>query len=259
MIRTLTLVGTALAAALLGASATAEPRVLAYGDSNTWGWVPSPEGYPAERHPDDVRWPGVMEAALEAALGEDVTVVVGGLSSRTVATPYPEPVNGISGEAFAGLPDIAAAVASELPLDLVVVMLGTNDARSDVASEPEAVGRDLTALVSRIRETAGGVATPYPAPAVLVVAPPAIGDTSATPIAANTEGSDPRSEAIADAIVAAGAHEGFPVLDARAVVTVDSVDGVHLTAAMHEALGRAVAERVAQLIHHDHSITETNW
>jgi lysophospholipase L1-like esterase len=228
-------------------AAPAEPRILVYGDSNSWGWSPVETGFPAERYPDAVRWPGVLEAGLAMA-GVEATVVVDALSGRTVATAYPEPQNGIEGAAFAGLPDVAAAAAAELPLDLVIVMLGTNDARSDLGLRPEDVGRDVAALVSRVSELNGGVFTPYPAPAVLVVAPPAIGDTSRTPIAGVMEDGPAHSNAIADAIVVAGAAGGFPVFDARTVVTVRGVDGVHLTAEDHAALGHALTPVVASML-----------
>ncbi|WP_052272449.1 GDSL-type esterase/lipase family protein [Leisingera sp. ANG-M7] len=232
---------TALALALLSAGiAAAEPRILVYGDSNTWGWVPAEAGFPSTRHPDSVRWPGVMESALEDAVG-DATIVVDGLSGRTVNTPYPEAQSGIPGAALSGLEDVRGAVASALPLNLVVVMLGTNDARSDLAVAPAAAGANMARLVDEIRSINGGVATSYPAPSILVVAPPAIGDTSATPISGVTEGSQERRRAVSASIIAAGAASGLDVFDASEAVTIDSIDRVHITAQMHDALGRAVA------------------
>ena len=241
-------VTTAAALCLLSAGAAlAEPRILAYGDSNTWGWIPSEAGFPTTRYPDNIRWPGVMEAALEGTL-DDVTVIVDGLSGRTVNTGYADAQNGIAGEAFAGLEDIRAAVAAALPLDLVVVMLGTNDARSDLAVDPAAVGADVIKLVEEIRSLDGGVATTYATPPVLVVAPPAIGDTSATPISGVTQGSQDRSRAVAASIIAAGETANFDVFDAGEAVTIDSIDGVHMTAPMHDVLGRAVADLTADML-----------
>lgn len=238
---------TATLALLATAPAHAEPRVLVYGDSNSWGWIPVETGFPATRHPDALRWPGVMERALEAQLGE-VTVVVDALSGRTVASAYPQAQNGISGDAFSGLDDIRGAVAAALPLDLVVVMLGTNDARSDLDLAPSDVGADMARLVAEIRALNGGVASAYDTPQVLVVAPPAMGDTSATPIGGVTQNATARSRAVNDALIAAGAEAGFQVFDASGSVTVDSIDGVHLTVPMHDTLGRAVAQPVAALL-----------
>ena len=61
------------------AATTATKRVMLYGDSNTWGFIPIKEGAPSTRYPADVRWPGV----LQAKLGDDYEVVVEALNGRT--------------------------------------------------------------------------------------------------------------------------------------------------------------------------------
>lgn len=48
-------------------------RVLCYGDSNTWGRVPS--GMGEERYPVDTRWPGI----LQNLLGENYEIIEEGL------------------------------------------------------------------------------------------------------------------------------------------------------------------------------------
>src|SRR5688500_2141012 len=44
-----------------GASAK---RVLVFGDSNTWGWIPVERGFPTTRYAAAERWPGIAQAAL---------------------------------------------------------------------------------------------------------------------------------------------------------------------------------------------------
>ena len=46
------------------AADTATKRIMLYGDSNTWGFIPIKEGAPSTRYPADVRWPGVLQAKL---------------------------------------------------------------------------------------------------------------------------------------------------------------------------------------------------
>lgn len=61
---------------------TSAKTILCYGDSNTWGNVPSS----FLRYPRDVRWPAV----LQNLLGEDYEVISEGLCGRTLkseATP----------------------------------------------------------------------------------------------------------------------------------------------------------------------------
>jgi lysophospholipase L1-like esterase len=238
----------ALAFLLASTSAgAAETRVLVYGDSNSWGWIPVESAFPTRRYDDAVRWPGVLEAQLTAALGP-TTVVVDALSGRTVATGYPEVTFGLPGAEFAGLPGLRAAIAEELPLDAVVIMLGTNDARSDLALNPEEVAAGIAEMVTIVRTTAGGIATDYPDPKVVVIAPPAIGETSRTPIDGIMQGATAKSQAIAAAIVEAGEQSGFDVLDAGEVVTVGGIDGVHFLPEDHTALGQAVAARLVGIL-----------
>jgi lysophospholipase L1-like esterase len=229
------------------ALAQQEVRILAFGDSNTWGWIPVATGFPAKRYPDEVRWPGVLQAELRKSMPK-ATVVVDALSGRTVNTSYPEPQNGIDGAEFKGISRIVSAVAAALPLDLVIIMLGTNDARSDLAVPPANVARDVAAMVERIRAINGGVATDYPTPRILVVAPPAMGDTSRTPISGVTQGSDKLSAAISAAIIARSRAVGTPVFDAGRSVTVTSVDGVHFSAENHRDLGLALAVEVRSVL-----------
>jgi lysophospholipase L1-like esterase len=130
----------------------------------------------------------------------------------------------------------------------VVIMLGTNDARSDLALNPEEVAAGIAEMVTIVRTTAGGIATDYPDPKVVVIAPPAIGDTSRTPIDGIMQGATAKSQAIAAAIVEAGEQSGFDVLDAGEVVTVGGIDGVHFLPEDHTALGQAVAARLVGIL-----------
>src|SRR5437867_8271019 len=91
--------------------------VLCYGDSNTWGCVPLDGPEPPRRFAPDERWPGV----LRRELGDGWWVVEEGLSGRTtVWDDGLEPFR--NGRAF-----LLPTLLSHQPLDVVVVMLGTND------------------------------------------------------------------------------------------------------------------------------------
>jgi len=98
----------------------ATKRLLCFGDSLTWGWVPVPEMSPTTRFPYDERWTGVLAKALD----KDYEVIEEGLSART--TSIDDPVDPrLNGSAY-----LPSALASHLPLDLVIIMLGTNDTKS---------------------------------------------------------------------------------------------------------------------------------
>jgi lysophospholipase L1-like esterase len=110
-----------LAGSTAQAAEGATRRIMVYGDSNTWGYIPVESGL-TTRYPENVRWPGV----LRAALGPGYEVIDEGLSARTTDLPdltLPH----ISGAGLDGSAYLPAAIATHLPLDLVVIMLGTND------------------------------------------------------------------------------------------------------------------------------------
>src|SRR5882757_1778248 len=100
-----------------------EKRILVFGDSNSWGWIPRSDGRPTGRYADHERWPGIAEAVL----GHGYKIVVDAVGGRTTDQPDTE-IPPLNGPRLDGTATIATAVAANLPLDLVVIMLGTNDA-----------------------------------------------------------------------------------------------------------------------------------
>jgi lysophospholipase L1-like esterase len=95
--------------------------VLCYGDSNTWGSDPET----GERFAPEVRWPGV----LRQALGEGYWVVEEGLNGRT--TVRDDPIEGAHKNGRTYLP---ACLEFHKPIDLVLIMLGTNDLKARFAA-----------------------------------------------------------------------------------------------------------------------------
>ena len=89
-------------------------RIVCFGDSNTWGYIP----ITGERYDESIRWP----ARLQEKLGyQDYTVVEEGLTGRTTVfdDPFDPELN--------GLKTMPAVLRSAAPIDVLVFMLGTND------------------------------------------------------------------------------------------------------------------------------------
>lgn len=91
---------------------------LCYGDSNTWGCVPMGSLSDDARHEEARRWPNVMQKAL----GADWRAIAEGLPGRT--TVHDDPVEGGH---LSGLAYLRPCLESHRPLDVVLLMLGTND------------------------------------------------------------------------------------------------------------------------------------
>lgn len=233
------------AAATAAIAQNADPkRVLVYGDSNTWGWKPTENAFPTTRYSDGERFAGV----LQNALGPDYEIVVDGLNNRTTDLNDPQDWGNVPMRSFNGAADLPAAIARELPLDLVVVMLGTNDVKAQFERTPQDVA-EAAMKVARIATESQGVATEYAAPKVLVVTPPPFGTFNLEPFAQFYAGGDAKSAQFADAFAAAGTAASVEVFDAgSAMGATDGIDGVHFTAEDHKQLGEALASVVKEAV-----------
>ena len=221
----------------------AEKHILVFGDSISWGWIPTDKGFPTSRYPGTERWPTIMAAAL----GKNYEISVNAVSGRTTDVSYPDSVDTLAGADFNGLKALPAAIAAEMPIDLVIVFLGTNDLRADVGRTPEAIAAGAM-RVAELAAKSTGVLTIYAPPKVLVVAPPPVGDVSRTPIAQFMAGAPEKSRGLAAAFTAAASQAEVPLFDAGKATTTDGIDGIHFTAEDNRRLGAALAARVRELL-----------
>ena len=212
--------------------------VLCFGDSLTWGWVPREPPVPSSRHPRAQRWPGV----LADALGEGFTVVEEGLSGRT--TTADDPID----PRLNGAAVLPALLATHMPLDLVVIMLGTNDTKAWFSRSPFDIATGAAALLAQVAGSAGGAGTSYPAPRALLVAPPPLGEIRDPWFQAIFDGGQAKTRELVGLYRALAAHSGAAFFDAGSVITTDGVDGVHLTAQNNADLGAALAPVVRELL-----------
>ena len=218
-------------------------NVLVFGDSITWGWLPKAPIVPTVRHAEEDRWPSIMQAAL----GEGYEVITEGLSGRTTNVDDPNAAGLMNGAEY-----LDSALMSHAPLDLVVIMLGTNDTKTYLDRSPLEIGLGMGELINIVQEGSGLGWYEYEneAPEVLVISPPPLGAKIDPGAAEIFEGSQDKIAAlpaiyrgIADA---AGAH----FFDAASVVDVDEVgvDGIHLVVDGNADLGEAVAEEVSAIL-----------
>jgi lysophospholipase L1-like esterase len=203
---------------------------LGYGDSNTWGAVPSS----STRHQASHRWPNVMQQAL----GEDWLVVAEGLPGRT--TVHDDPVEGGH---LSGLAHLRPCLESHRPLDLLVLMLGTNDFKRRFGLEAEDVAQGVKRLcleASRLDVFGGNQ------PQIFVVCPPPIEIVGAA--ATMFAGADRKSRELAPLLKNVAQSLGAGFLDAGAIIRSSAIDGFHLDADAQVALGRAIAAALAEFL-----------
>lgn len=228
------------------ASASGGQRVLVYGDSNTWGSSARVQGRAITRLADHERWAGVLAAALKPL---DVTVIVDGLTGRTTDIDRTAGIGAVvAGSDFNGAKSLRAALAREMPLDLVIIMLGTNDLAAAYTRSPAEIAAAVMGLADIVRTSAGGVATSYGAPKVLVVVPPALGNLDRSLLKEAFAGGGEKSTALRSEFIKAASAKQIPLFDASSVTATDGDDGVHLTVQNHRAIGLAIAPMVEKLL-----------
>jgi lysophospholipase L1-like esterase len=205
--------------------------IVCYGDSNTHGAAAD-----LTRFERDVRWPGVAQRELAgwAHLIEE------GLNGRTTIWDDPH-AEGRNGRTY-----LLPCLRSHAPIDLVVIMLGTNDLKRFFGRTAAEIAAGAGVLVDLARTSATG--PDGAAPAVLLVAPPPLGELTAYSEIWGFEDARAKAAEFPRLYATVAAMKGAFFLDAGTVVAPDPADGVHLTADGHAALGRAIAARVREIL-----------
>jgi len=207
--------------------------VLCYGDSLTWGY--DPEG--PSRHRLEDRWPSV----LQAALGTGAHVVAEGLNGRTTA--FDDHLSGADRNGARLLPTL---LESHAPLDLVIIMLGSNDMKPWVHGHPLPARQGMARLVDIVR------GHPYPldapAPDLLIVSPPPLTATANVEFAEMFGHRLEASRELAAQYSSLAEEVGCGFFDAGSVAISSELDGVHLDAGNTRAIGEGLAAIVRVML-----------
>jgi len=208
-------------------------RVLCFGDSNTHGTPGDDPEY--VRLPADRRWTGL----LQQLLGDGYDVVEEGLNGRTTDLDY-EDRPGCNGR-----PYFVPCLLSHHPLDVVVIMLGSNDLKSCFDRPATAIAGALHGYVDEI---AANVADRRGrVPTTVLVSPIWLDDTAPGYAEATGESFDrtgvARSRELADEIRRVAQERGVLYADAARVARAGS-DGLHLTLDSHPRLAELVASTI---------------
>jgi lysophospholipase L1-like esterase len=213
--------------------------ILCFGDSNTWGYDPAATArspFPI-RYAPDVRWTGV----LAKELGADFRVIEEGQNGRT--TVHNDPIAPATRNGRLVLPVI---LESHKPLDLIVMMLGSNDLKTLFNLPPQDIALGASLLVKMILQSDASPAGK--APQVLLVCPPAITNLDHLPdIAARIVNGRERSLQLPKYYEAVAKLHGVHYLNSQEHTVPSQVDGVHLDAEIHTSLGKAVAAKVVSI------------
>ena len=204
--------------------------VVCYGDSNTWGYRPDS----GRRYDHNQRW----TRRLQALLGDGFWLVEEGQNGRT--TLHDDPVEGQKN----GLAYLVPCLESHKPVDLVLLMLGTNDLKQRFAMSADDIAGCVKRLVRVIQSCEFGPADG--APEVLLLAPPPLARLSG--FAEMFSGGYEKSLRLGGAYRQVAAERGCHFMDTREVVSLSDLDGVHLDPDQLPLLAEALAGEVRRIV-----------
>lgn len=208
--------------------------ILCFGDSNTHGTRAMRQIGDQRRFGHDARWPSIMAAAL----GDGYEVIPEGLPGRT--TVFSDPVEGAHKCGMTALPVL---LETHWPVDLVIVMLGTNDTKKRFSLSAFDIALGIEKLIEFTRQSAagpGGIA-----PAILLASPVPV--LEAGFLAPLFEGGASKSRELGALAKEVAERQGAAFLDLADIAEVDPTDGIHLTAEAQQAIGRAMTQAVQEI------------
>ena len=206
--------------------------VLCLGDSNTYGVDPENSG----RFDRFTRWPG----RLQLLLGDDYYVIEEGYNGRTTC------FSDASDPCRSAVSVLDMILKTHLPLDLVIIMLGTNDFKTQFSMTAKVSGYGIKKVVDRIRRYCR--AENKTCPKILIVSPIMMGDKIGE---SRFWEYDERSRVELEKVpsvyreVASLTDCGF--FDASSVA-VPGPDQLHMTRESHEDLGESLFKVVKEML-----------
>ena len=214
-------------------------HIVCFGDSNTHGYCPRPEDCAdgGNRFNEQERW----TCLLQEFLGDSYLVIEEGLNSRT--TVFEDPM----GEGLSGISAIRPVLLTHADVDLLIIMLGTNDCKERFAASASVIAQGLGRLI----ETAKAVpAWHYDFPNILVVAPPAIRKEMEKHPIFGEMGKDaiPKSQALARQYAFQCLNQKCTFLDAGGTAEMNDFDGMHLTKEGHRALAERLRDVIQEMV-----------
>lgn len=196
--------------------------VLCYGDSNTHGTKPDGSG----RYLSNVRWTG----RLQDNLGSDYYVIEEGLGGRTTDLEHLQTEK----PARNGLVYFKACLESHNPVDIVIIMLGTNDHKS-------AYHRTVEETTEVIKQYCQFVGSSRPTSTIILVAPTVL--KALDPLESYDSESEQKSSGLVRAVEDVAQDQGVLFYDANQAARAGE-DGLHWTEDSHSSFANALTSIV---------------
>ena len=206
--------------------------ILFYGDSNTWGYDPATGG----RYPYNQRWTTICAEKL----GPGFLCIPSGMNGRTTA--FDDPVKGSRN----GLQGLDYALQTNKPINLLVIMLGTNDLKyTDAQGSARGMERLIERALTADKRFPGSFPVFQGDPKILLVSPVLVTGTVNDCLACDEKA---ESEKLSSLYQKIAQQNGLNFMDAAKITQPSEADGVHLGIVGHLEIGYAMARNVLEIL-----------
>ena len=208
-------------------------RILCIGDSNTWGYAPGNDENRMEK-----RW-----ARLLASMRPNDEIIEEGLCGRTLTAR--DTIISVRN----GIDALPILMLSHNPLDLVIIMLGTNDLKKQFNPSAKYLATGVREFIKYIKNpflTEG-----YKVPKILVISPVHLHENVVDKYSLFgefDENSLKQSKFLSQTYKEVCDEYEVGFLNAARYAEPSVIDGIHMDEKNHEKLAKAVAEKVGELL-----------
>ncbi|HUA13459.1 MAG TPA: GDSL-type esterase/lipase family protein [Candidatus Sulfotelmatobacter sp.] len=213
--------------------------VLCFGDSNTHGTKPDRSG----RYAVNERWTGL----LQKQLGDQYYIIEEGLGGRTTDLEHINPEK----PSRNGLVYFKACIDSHMPLDIIIIMLGTNDLKTAYNRSAEDIATALKQYPEYIKKYCNS--RNLKLPRIILVSPvyidsnaPEFVDTMPTENVYDGVSAQ-KSHDLAQAISEVAEETGCEFIDAGLIATVGN-DGLHMDKESQPKLANKLFESIKEAL-----------
>lgn len=209
--------------------------ILCFGDSNTHGQMSESK----DRWNKDVRW----TAQLQRKLGDGYAIIEEGLNSRTTDLDYAAKP-GRNGKEY-----LRPCLETHNPLDMVIIMLGTNDLKTDFNRSVEEIADAIRGLIHDIKTYARSPEGELLPQNIYLVSPILVDETKDQFTSLYSDHYDSisaeKSRQLAKAYYEVAQQEHVTFMDAAAIAQ-PGVDGIHFSKESHDRFSSELASLIQE-------------
>ena len=209
-------------------------NILCFGDSNTWGYDPATQ----TRFSKDIRWTGV----LQQLLGSNYNVIEEGLNGRTTNVNEKQDHGLGYFRPFRSAMDLLSVlIETNSPLDLIIVMLGTNDLKTNFNQSSEMIAKNMRLVCESIIDN-----DYFQSKSIILVSPTHINEESPN-LLDSFIGTTEASQSFSNSYRKISDDLDLYFLDASESVKTNKIDGLHWDTMQHSDFANSLFNKIKKV------------